>query len=313
MKRGAHRLGFPPDHPSRHRRPGSTGMPELFAKLLPLLAEDPCDPKVRAEALQLMHEAVLYDQIYDGWANSISAGWRPRDVSVTFDHSSSSATTVPRSGIVHMYESPLHACYSSTFRIQYVILHKRLIRMAKHLGITDWSLPISEECPEGYHESIERSLAKIYEINDQIIGAAACAMGEVTPEGDKGHITAGRSAGAYYLLWPLTHVSQDELATQQQREDALRALSYIGHMLGIKRAIRRPNRPLSQGNSPRGGWDVPAGPSSSNRSVSVASSSSSISTAKSPPPLTANNTASNTTTLPRRASPLATTSTTNIL
>ncbi|KAF2152681.1 hypothetical protein K461DRAFT_268587 [Myriangium duriaei CBS 260.36] len=255
MKRGAHRLGYPPEHPARQRRPGSNGMPEILRQLNLLFSRDPTDPAVRAEAIQLMQSLAHFDQVYDHWTETVSQDWQARKVRVTFDHLNTKATTVPRSGIVHMYGCQLLACYNTIWRMQYVTLHKKLIRMANYLGITDWSIPPSADSPEGYHLSVLHSLGAVHRLNHEILSSAACAVGEVTQSGGVAHMTAGRAVGAYYLLWPLMHITHDELATKEQKEDAKRALAFIGNVLGIKRAVRTPNRPLAQGSSPRGEWD----------------------------------------------------------
>ncbi|GAM85589.1 hypothetical protein ANO11243_035960 [Dothideomycetidae sp. 11243] len=267
MKRGAHRLGYPPEHPSRHRRPGSSGMPELLRELNPLFSQDPTNLSVKADAIRLMQDAAAFDQIYDRWMASLPEGWRPREVQIMFDHTSSKMTTVPRSGVVHVYSSPLHACYCTIFRMQYVILHKRLILMAHHIGINDWSLSPSTDYPDGYHQSIANSIAVIQQRNHEIISCAASAMGEITEHGQLAHMSAGRAVGAYYLLWPLMHITQDELALREQKEDAKRALGFIGNVLGVKRAIRTPNRPVEQGNSPRSEWSHPKDTQSSSNNT----------------------------------------------
>ena len=272
MKHGAHRLGFPPEHPSQQRRPGSPGIPEILRNLGPLLERAPTDIPAKAEAFRLMQAAAEFDQRYDKWVEILPPGWAPHQIYINPDQILAEPTTVPGSGFVHIYHSPIHACHSSAFRMQYIVLHKRLIATALHFGISAWSLPPSEAYPKGYHESVANSTAIIQQRIHQVLSSVACAVGEITSTGQRITTSAGRSVGAYYLLWPLMAIARDEYATPEQQADATRALSYIGHTLGVKRALQDPKRPLAQGNSPRSEWDNPTYRKSSPSTTSTSSS-----------------------------------------
>ncbi|TKX21733.1 fungal Zn(2)-Cys(6) binuclear cluster domain-containing protein 19 [Elsinoe australis] len=250
MRRGCHYLGYPPEHPARQRNPEVRNMTDILAVLTPLFRESPSDPAVVANGIAQLQSTIDFDATYAQWQASLPPSWAKKELKVPFDPHRTTASTIPSTGIVHMYNTPLTACYINLYRIQYIVLHKVQIRVADHLGLTDWSIPPTESTP-GQTLNVSRSLAIIRRLNDEVLASAACAMGEVNDDGSLAHMSPGRAVGAYYMLWPLTHVFQDVNSTEQQKLDANRALNFIGNVLGVKRGVRQiANRPASPREGP---------------------------------------------------------------
>ncbi|PNS21705.1 hypothetical protein CAC42_1559 [Sphaceloma murrayae] len=245
MRRGCHYLGYPPEHPARQRKPDVRNMTDILAVLTPFFHRAPSDPLVLSEGIRELRSTIDFDATYANWETSLPESWHRKEITVAFDPFRTTASSIPSTGIVHMYRTPLTACYINLYRIQYIVLHKVMLRVAAHLGLSDWSIPPTATTP-GKKLDAARSLAIIHRLNDEVLASAACAMAEVNQDGTIAHMSPGRAVGAYYMLWPLTHIQQDANSTPQQRFDAKRALNFIGNVLGVRRGIRQMmNRPAS--------------------------------------------------------------------
>ncbi|KAF2227788.1 hypothetical protein BDZ85DRAFT_7665 [Elsinoe ampelina] len=252
MRRGCHYLGYPPEHPARQRNAEVRNMTDILAVLTPFFRQSPNDPAVVADVVTELQSAIDFDATYAKWESSLPSSWHYKEVTVVSNPLRTTSTAIPSDGLVHIYSSPLIACYINLYRVQYIVLHKVMLRVAAHFGLVDWSIPPTDTMP-GQTLNVARSLSIIHRLNDQILASAACAMGEVDKDGSIAHMSPGRAVGAYYLLWPLTHIYQDMNSTSQQKSDANRSFNFIGNVLGVKRGIRQiANRPASPRDGPGG-------------------------------------------------------------
>lgn len=237
MKKQCLGLGFGPEHPSLQRDVHGRSTSDVIHELSIMSQADLTDPLIRLRAIAVLQSCATMDDAYNKWARSTLTAWQRREIDVANAPRWVDNEVFPHTGVAYLYSCPVKACHATMYQTQYIVLHQSILVLARQLGITDWSIPSSGQIP-GRELNMQQSQAFIQELSDDVLSATPFALGQIHHDGYPSETVPGRAVGAYYLLASLGNMQFNMDATQDQRNDAVRALGFIGNSLGVRRAIK---------------------------------------------------------------------------